>query len=291
MSISNWFETFNQNLRMSKETVDTISYRYKRITKQLNKDFWNSESDILHSLYVGSYGRGTEIHTSDIDMIMQLPYATYTQYNSHQNNGQSALLQAVKLSIEKTYKPTYIRADGQVIKLDFKDGINFEVVPAFINKDNSFTFPDANGGGSWRTTNPRPEMDEMTRANNNLNRNLKRLCRMGRAWKEQWDVPIGGLLIDTLAYNFLKDYQYKDKSYIYYDYMSRDFFAYLKDQNANQQYWLAVGSNQYVYTKGNFQYKALRCYNISLEAIEKEKTYPITAKTKWREIYGTKFPA
>lgn len=291
MSISNWFEIFNKNLRMSTDTVDTISYRYKRITKQLNKDFWNSESDTQHSLYVGSYGRGTEIHTSDIDMIMQLPYDTYVQYNNHQNNGQSALLQAVKTSIEKTYKPTYIKADGQVIKLDFIDGINFEVVPAFLNKDNSYTFPDTNGGGSWKTTNPRPEMDEMTNANNNWNKNLKRLCRMGRAWKETWDVPIGGLLIDTLAYNFLKGYQNKDKSYLYFDFMSRDFFAYMKDQPADRQYWLAVGSNQYVYTKGNFQYKALRCYNLSLEAILKEKDYPTTAKSKWREIYGTKFPA
>lgn len=291
MSISNWFETFNSNLRMSKDTVDTISYRYKRITKQLNKDFWNSESDTLHSFYVGSYGRGTEIHTSDIDMIMQLQYETYVQYNAYTNNGQSALLQAVKTSIEKTYKPTSIRADGQVIILNFDDNICFEVVPAFLNKDGSYTFPDANDGGKWRTTNPKPEIEVMKTSNINWNKNLKRLCRMGRAWKEKWDVPIGGLLIDTLAYNFLSNYQYKDKSYLYYDFMSRDFFAYMKDQKADQQYWLAVGSNQYVYTKGNFQYKALRCYNISLEAIEKEKDYPATAKSKWREIYGTKFPS
>lgn len=291
MSISNWFETFNSNLRMSKDTVDTISYRYKRITKQLNKDFWNSESDTLHSFYVGSYGRGTEIHTSDIDMIMQLQYETYVQYNAYTNNGQSALLQAVKTSIEKTYKPTSIRADGQVIILNFDDNICFEVVPAFLNIDGSYTFPDANDGGKWRTTNPKPEIEVMTSSNINWNKNLKRLCRMGRAWKEKWDVPIGGLLIDTLAYNFLSNYQYKDKSYLYYDFMSRDFFAYMKDQKANQQYWLAVGTNQYVYTKGNFQYKALRCYNISLEAIEKEKDYQATAKSKWREIYGTKFPS
>ena len=291
MSISNWFETFNSNLRMSKDTVDTISYRYKRITKQLNKDFWKSESDTLHSFYVGSYGRGTEIHTSDIDMIMQLQYETYVQYNAYTNNGQSALLQAVKTSIEKTYKPTSIRADGQVIILNFDDNICFEVVPAFLNIDGSYTFPDANDGGKWRTTNPKPEIEVMTSSNINWNKNLKRLCRMGRAWKEKWDVPIGGLLIDTLAYNFLSNYQYKDKSYLYYDFMSRDFFAYMKDQKANQQYWLAVGTNQYVYTKGNFQYKALRCYNISLEAIEKEKDYQATAKSKWREIYGTKFPS
>jgi predicted nucleotidyltransferase len=275
---------------MSSTTVGNISYRYKRITKQLNRDFWNSESDTLNSLYVGSYGRGTEIHTSDIDVLMQLPYDTYLQYNNHLGNGQSALLQSVKTSIEKTYKPTYMRADRQVIKLDFSDGINFEIVPGFINKDGSFSYPDTNNGGSWKITDPKSEMDEMTRANNNWNKNLKKLCRMARAWKETWNVPIGGLLIDTLAYNFLGNYQYKDKSTVYFDWMSRDFFTYLKDQNVDQQYWLAVGSNQQVYSKGNFQYKALRCYNISLEAIEKEK-FEFTAKSKWREIYGTKFPS
>jgi hypothetical protein len=220
---------------------------------------------------------------------MQLQYNTYLQYFNYAGNGPSALLQAVKSSMEKTYKPTYMRADGQVIKLDFTDGINFEIVPAFINKDGSFTYPDTNNGGSWKITDPKSEMTEMTRANHNWNKNLKKLCRMARAWKDTWDVPIGGLLIDTLAYNFLTNYQYKDKTIVYFDWMSRDFFGYLKDQKADQQYWLAVGSNQKVYTKGNFQYKALRCYNISLEAIEKEK-FETTAKSKWRDIYGTKFP-
>lgn len=288
MGISNWFETFNKNLLILEGNISDISYRYKRITKQLNKDFWYSESETLHSLYVGSYGRGTEIFTSDIDIIFQLPSDTYYQYDNHEGNGQSALLQAVKNSIEKTYN-SYMKADGQVVKIDFTDGINFELVPAFLNNDDSYTFPNSNEGGSWKVTNPKPEIDEMTSANNRWNKNLKKLCRMARAWKEYWDVPIGGLLIDTLAYNFLKDYEHRDKSYVYYDYMSRDFFAYLKDQDDEQKYWLAVGSNQQVYTQGNFQYKALRCYNISLEAIEKEQ-YEYTAKSKWREIYGTRFP-
>ena len=291
MSLAVWFETFNNNLLMSDQTVSDISYRYKRITKQLNKDFWTVDSDTYHSFYVGSYGRGTEIHKSDIDVIFQLPYSVYQQYDNYVGNGQSALLQAVKTSIENTYKPTYIRADGQVIKIDFTDGINFEIVPAFINKDDSFTFPDSNGGGSWKTTDPKPEIAEMTSKNELWNRNLKKLCRMTRAWKEYWDVPIGGLLIDTLAYNFMGDWQYRDKSYLYFDLMSRDFFKYMSEQDEKQNYWLSPGARQYVWRKGNFEYKAKRCYNISLEAIEKEKDYPYTAKSKWREIYGTKFPA
>lgn len=291
MSVSNWFEKFNSNILISETTVATIASRYKRITKQLNKDFWNTESDTAHSLYVGSYGRDTDIHVSDIDFIFELPASVYHKYNKYQSNGQSALLQAVKTSIEKTYKPTYMKADGQVIQIFFADGINYEIVPVFTNSSNSYTFPDSNNGGSWKTTNPRPEIAEIKTKNNEWNKNLKRLARMAKAWKDKWDVPMGGLLIDTMAYNFMSNWAYKDKSYLYYDYMSRDFFKYLSELNDQQKYWLSPGARQFVWRKGNFTNKAKQCYNLALEAIEKETTYPTTAKTKWREIYGTKFPA
>lgn len=291
MGVAEQFETFCKNLRMETEVVNNISYRYKRITKQINKDFWINESETANSLLVGSYGRGTDIYASDIDVLIRLPYSKYEQYNKYQGNSQSALLQEVKASIEKTYK-SYKRADGQVVKVDFTDGVSFEIVPGFINKDGvSYTYPDTNNGGSWRTTNPRAEIAEFNSKNNEWNKNLKRLCRMARSWKYNWDVPIGGLLIDTLAYDFLKGWKHRNESYLYYDWMSRDFFEFLKNQNPNQNHWLAPGSRSYVYRKGKFEYKALQCYNISLEAIQKQKDgYGSTAKKKWREIYGTRFP-
>jgi hypothetical protein len=289
MGIAEWFETFNSNIRMSSSVIENISYRYKRITSQLNKDYYYTDSDTYHSLYVGSYGRDTEIFTSDIDMLFQLPYSVYERFNAYTNNGQSALLQEVKSSIEKTYK-SYMKADGQVIVISFTDGITFELVPAFLNKDDSFTFPDSNNGGSWKVTNPRPEIKEISDSNLTWNGNLKALCRMARAWKSKWDVPMGGLLIDTLAYNFLGQSEYKDKSYIYYDYITRDFFLFLSQQKSDQSYWLSPGARQYVWRTGNFEYKAKQCYNIALDAISHEKDYPYTAKAKWGEIYGTKFP-
>lgn len=292
MGLADWFETFNISLRMSKETTDNISYRYRRMTKQINKDYWRSESETANSLYVGSYGRGTDIHVSDIDMLVILPYEKYEQYDAYSGNGQSALLQEVKESIEKTYK-SYKRADGQVIKIDFTDGINFELVPCFLNTDGSYTYPDTNNGGSWKVTRPKQEIAEMTKKNNLWNKNLKRLCRMARAWKEKNNVLMGGLLIDTLAYNFMENWEYRDKSYFYYDFMSRDFFQFLASQKNNQQYWYAPGSNQLVYRKGLFEAKAKKAYNLAEEAIEHEIADPKrewSAKQKWREIYGTKFP-
>lgn len=292
MSLSNWFSDFCSDLAI--KDTGTISTRYKNITKRLNTDYWDTTSDTAHSLYVGSYGRGTATQGfSDLDMISRLPYDEYVKYDNYSGNGQSALLQAVKKSIEKTYSTTSIRGDGQVIQVPFNDGITFEVVPAFANKDDSFTFPDANNGGCWKTTNPKPEIAAIKSRNNVCNGNLKQLCRMMRAWKKEWDVPIGGLLIDTLAYQFIENWEYRDKSFFYYDYMSRDFFKWMADQDSDQSYWKAPGSGQYVYGKGLFQYKAKRCYNISLEAIEHETADPKrewSAKQKWREIYGNTFP-
>lgn len=291
MSVSNWFETFCKNLRMDATTVSDIQTRYKAITKRINADYYGTSSETANSLYVGSYGRGTDIVVSDIDVLVRLPYSTYKKYDEYQGNGQSALLQEVKTVIQKTYSTSHLRGDGQVVVINFADGITFEIVPGFLNKDDiSYTYPDTNNGGTWKTTNPKAEITEINRANNEWNKNLKRLCRMVRVWKYKWDVPIGGLLIDTLAYNFMKNWSNKDKSYLYYDFMSRDFFEYLKNQNTEQSFWYAPGSNQKVYRSGAFEYKAKQCYNISIEAIEKEKDYPFTAKSKWREIYGTKFP-
>lgn len=287
MGVGDWFEEFNNNLRIPKDVIDSISYRYKRLTKQINLDFWGMDSDTAHSFYIGSYGRGTILTTSDIDVMIQLQYDTYVQYNNHNGNGQSALLQSLKNTVSKTYN-SYIKADGQVVAIDFTDGINFEIVPAFINKDKSFTYPDTNDGGSWKSVDPKSEIIEMNRENIVSNKNLKRLCRMARAWKERWDVPISGLLLDTLAFNYLKSYKNKGNGFVYYDWMSRDFFEFLKNQ-PEQTYWYAMGSNQKVYSKGYFQYKALRCYNIAMEAIGKEK-FDYASKTKWREIYGTRFP-
>ena len=292
MGLAEWFSAFCSNIQV--QDGGTISSRYKTITRRLNTDFWNTTSETSHSLYVGSYGRNTAIQGfSDLDMVFELPSDLYYQYDNYTVNGQSALLQAVRNSIQKTYSSSSIGGDGQVVVIAFQDGITFEVVPVFTNRAGSYTFPDSNGGGSWKTTNPRPEIEAIRNRNNACNGNLIPLCRMIRAWKKKWDVPIGGLLVDTLAYQFIDGWQYKDKSYLYYDYMCRDFFRFMADQDKEQEYWKAPGSGQYVYGKGLFQWKATRCYNISNEAIQYETAEPKeewSAKKKWREIFGTSFP-
>ncbi len=291
MSVADWFRTFCSNIQV--RDSGTISTRYKAITKRLNTDFWGTTSNMSHSLYVGSYGRNTAIQGfSDLDMVFELPSSLYYQYDAYAGNGQSALLQAVRSSMQKTYSTSSIGSDGQIVVVSFQDGITFEVVPVFENKAGSYTFPDSNNGGQWRTTNPKPEIQEIRDRNIYCNRNLVPLCRMMRSWKNNWSVPIGGLLVDTLAYQFIIGWEHKDKSYLYYDFMCRDFFKYMANQSPDQGYWRAPGSGQYVYGKGLFQYKATRCYNLSVQAINHQtNNHDWSAKQKWREIFGTSFPS
>lgn len=289
MSVADNFEAFTNNLIVPNQ--DGISRRYKAITQRLNADFWNTSSEASHSLYVGSYGRNTAIKGfSDLDMLFQLPYAVYEQYNAYSSNGQSALLQAVKNSLAKTYSSSHVGGDGQVVVINFTDGIRFEVLSAFLNKDGSYTYPDSNGGGSWRVTNPKPELDAMQARDKVYGGKLRRLCRMMRAWKNEHNVPIKSLLIDTFAYRFISDWEYNDKSYMFYDWMVRDFLKELKDK-PELDYWAAPGSGARVYSIGKFQYRAKQGHLLAEEAIEKESSgYVYSARSKWRELFGTLYP-
>ena len=292
MGLADWFSDFHSNLQV--RDGGTISLRYKVITRRLNLDFRASTSNTSNSLYVGSYGRGTAIQGfSDLDMLFELPPHIFERYDQHKHNGQSALLRDVRSSLLQTYSNSRISGDGQIVAITFSDGITFEVVPVFLNKAGDYTHPNSNAGGSWRRTNPKAEIDAIRHRNTVCNHNLIRLCRMMRAWKRRWNVPISGLLIDTLAYQFIEHWPHRHRSYLHYDYMCRDFFDFMRNQPKDQRHWRAPGSGQYVHRKGLFHWKATRCYNLACVAIAYETAIPkrtLAAKLRWRKIFGPEFP-
>lgn len=294
MGVGEDFEKFKANYDVTAAEVVIISSRYRRITRQLNSDLRGVNSDTANSIYVGSYGRGTAASggVSDIDMAYILPVQLYYDYGARQGNGQSDLLQLVRRSIQNTLPNTNISGNGQVVQVLFTGGAQFEVLPAFNHKDgSSFIYPDSNNGGTWQVTNPRAEIAAIRARNDATNGNLKNLCRMMRVWREFNTVPITGMLIDTLAYQFIGDWEHRSKSFYYHDYMARDFFKFMADQNPKQEWWRAPGTGKAVFTEGDFQAKAKIDYGLSLKAIEHDQNGNAAARrATWRRIFGPRFP-
>lgn len=198
------------------EQRSTISNRYKRITKAINREFWGIESETAHSFYVGSYGRGTAINTSDIDILVELPRDVYNQYDAHKGNGQSRLLQAVKNAILETLPLSDVRGDGQVVVVYFTDGIKFEILPAFKHLDfwdnwtGTYDYPDSNMGGNWLSTNPKAEQEAMEKKNRESNGLLFDTCKHMRQIRDthfsSYHLP--GIVIDSFVYHYIADWHW-----------------------------------------------------------------------------------
>lgn len=202
--------------RISAEQRSQVSQRYKRITRAINLEFWGSESETAHSRYVGSYGRGTAIDTSDIDILVELPREEYERYDAHKGNGQSRLLQAVKNAILSTYSRSDVHADGQVIVINFSDGIKFEILPAFKQLDwmgkwnGKYDYADTNMGGNWRSTNPSAEQEAMKARNQVSNGLLFDTCRHMREIRDTFfsSYHLSGIVIDSYAYHHIDNWHW-----------------------------------------------------------------------------------
>jgi len=288
MSVSDMFKTFLDNLKV--DTTEQISLRYGEITSSLNKKFTDSDSKESNSLQVGSYGRYTGIKgISDLDMLYIMPKG---KWDTYKNDKQSELLTDVKDAIKARYPKTDVCVDRLVVTVTYTN-FHVEVQPVFEETDEDggsyFNYPDTYNGGRWKKTKPRQEMQAIKDLNKEKNNNLRLLCKMARAWKNKHGVSMGGLLIDTLAYNFLKSTaEFDEKSFLYFDWLSRDFFKYLSEQ-PDQDHYKAPGSNQNVKVSKKFQKKAKKAYDLSLKAIEAEKTDMVN--DKWKKVYGRNFPA
>lgn len=236
---------------------ETVTRRYHTITKAGNQVFWDSKSEVAHSLYVGSYGRSTAVQTGDVDVLYCLPQSEFERFRKASRNGQSRLLQALREALKISFPTSDIRADGQVVKIQFSDGMKFEVLPAFHQIDyfgqeqSSFRYPDSNMGGNWKSTDPKAEQKAMKQKNKASNGLLQATCRHLRVVRNEHfsTLKLAGIVIDSFAYNAIGNWTYLAPGQ-HSDSSAGDFEMMLNDYFREHYLWFdslyAPGSNQVV---------------------------------------------
>ncbi len=287
-SLTDKFKRFISSLNVDNQSL--IAKRYRDITKQINLDYWKLKSETRNAYYIGSYGRGTAIKgIANINMLVVLPKKIFWNFDVYKGNGQLVLIQDVRNTVVKLYKDAYINPEGHIL-IDFED-ITFEVVPSFVSPKKSYIYPEPKDGGSWKVFNPIKEIEVVEEYNFKYNGKIKHLAKMMRAWKSTCNVPISGMLLDTLVLNFMDEWEGKESSFSYYGYMVRDFLEYLAGLRKEQLHWYAKGSNRKILGTEDFGEDANSAFQKTLEALEFElQNDYYKANACWKEVFGKYFP-
>lgn len=283
------FSTLLENLKIDPATQAIVANQFKVVTRQINLDFWGIDSETENSRLVGSYGRDTAIRgINDIDIAVELPAALFLKYEQHPANGPAALLQAVQNSLQKVFPQAQLSGDNRTIVLDYPD-LEFEVLPVFLQEDRSYLYPQATRRGQWRRLKLLAEIEAIAAEDQKYQGKVKHLTKMMRAWKTVNQVPISGLLLETLAMDFLAGWPQNQATLACYGQMTQDFLAFLAEQDLNQKHWLAKGSEQFVYRIGTFEPQAKASFEDARTALTFEKESPGTdspADAYWKKIFG-----
>ena len=283
------FHTFHQNLSLTEAQIKEGINHHAGVRKSLNVHYYRSSSTSANSFLVGSWGKFTRTRPPrDIDLYFILPYEVYLRFELVRGNKQSALLQEVKRVLQATYPNTDLRGDGQVVIVGF-NRINVEVVPAFALQNGQYRICDTRSGGQYKNADPKAEIDYISATNNNFNSNLRPLIMMMKAWQYHCNVSIKSFFIELVAADFLQQCLWSRKSYFYYDWIMRDFFAYLY-YRANK-YVIVPGTYETICLGDAWLSRVETAYNRAVKACDYErKDWINLAGEEWQKIFGTQIP-
>lgn len=285
------FTTFMDNLSLTEAQRIDGETKFKGVVKTLNQAYWGSDSETDHAFYIGSWAKQTRIRPPrDVDLYFLLPVEVYNRFKLYKGNKQSALLQEVKGKLLASYPLSDIKGDGPVVLAGFWT-FNVEIVPAFLYDadDRSYYVCDTKNGGSYKTTKPLHEVDAIEWADQRNNSNVRRLVRMLKCWQAYCSVPLKSFYLELLATDFLDQWQYKDKSYFYYDWMCRDFFAWLITRT--NSFVMAPGTYEIMRIGDDWKSKAESAHGRAVKACDFEQgNKEGDAGDEWQKIFGADIP-
>ncbi|MDD2437514.1 MAG: nucleotidyltransferase [Massilibacteroides sp.] len=277
------FIEFLDNITLSSSQSNDAQTKYTGVCEKLYSKYYEGTYDESKKYLFGSYKTKTNISPlsefQDVDVLFKIPQTIYDKFDQYESNGQSALLQEVRICLEEKYSTTKeIKAWGKVVLVKFAENHhNVELLPALELDDNTFKIPNSENGGSWEIFDPKKEIDKFQESNKSTNRLTRQLTKMIKSW---------GRSIFTLSYksfeilndviSFTDEFYESGKGETSYAKIVFDFFDYKKNNIADDD-----ESKSHIDTAYNRAQKAL-------EYADNDK--PKEASIEWQKIFGAQFP-
>jgi hypothetical protein len=263
--------------------------KFNNVVGSLNRRYYDHNSETLNGIVIGSWGKFTQITPPrDVDALFLLPDHVYRRFQQRVGNRQSQLLQEVKDALFVTNTRTEMRADRHVVIVPF-DAVTVEVAVGFRCTDGSIIVCDSKGNGQYVTSTALAEAADLDASDRAWNGNTRALIRMIKCWQDNCNVDaLKSFMIERLAQDFLLRWQHHLKGLFYYDWMVRDFFAYLIGQ-ANR--YLVMPGGEIVWLGSDWLSRAQTAYRNAVSACENEYgNWQYLAGGDWQKIFGSKIP-
>lgn len=289
MGVSERFSSFLSNISLTEEQRKAGGERRESVVAKLNNKYWSTSSGTANSKYVGSWGKATRIRPPrDVDVLFELPSGVYQRFEQRNGNRQSQLLQEIKDHLLVSYPSTNIRGYGPVVIVPFS-AYNVEIVPAFKLTSGQYFICMTDAGGYYKTADYDAEIKKISDSNAKTSNNTRDLIRMAKCWQSYCSVPLKSFWIELLAINFLDQWQHAGNSKTYYDWMVRDFFAYLR--NRGNTAVAAPGTYEAMNIGNSWVSRAESAHGRAARACELEAGNSSgSAGEEWQKIFGTDIP-
>jgi len=284
------FNGYLRNLDLKPfERADAES-KAERVARCLWNKYYTGDFNPNSYLLVGSYGKRTASRPpSDLDMLFLLPADHYWRVERLLGNKQSQLLQEVRRAMSATFTLTDLRADGQIVLAPFQT-YKVEVVPAFLLEDGTYITAHTPNEGSWRPSNPSAEYQAIVDADSVSAGKATHLIKMLKFWKRGCSVDIKSISLEVLACEFVKQWQFRDKTLFYYDWLVRDFFGFMLRYQCGRT--RVPGTAEKIDLGDAWFSKCQSACSRSLKACEYEQAdYESLAADEWQKVFGSQFRA
>jgi Second Messenger Oligonucleotide or Dinucleotide Synthetase domain len=287
--VTSRFTNFLSNLAVSEKHREAGLKKFNNVVGSLNRRYYNHSSETLNGIVIGSWGKHTQITPPrDVDALFLLPDDVYHRFQQRANNRQSQLLQEVKDALLTTNSRTEMWADRHVVMVPF-DAVTVEVAVGFRCTDGSIIVCDSKGEGRYVTSTAIAEAAELDISDRVWNGNTRPLIRMIKCWQDNCNVPLKSFMIERLAEDFLLTWEWHLHGKFYYDWMIRDFFAYLI---AHANGYVIMPGNENIPIGNDWLSRAQTAYRNAVSACENERdNFKYLAGADWQKIFGSKMPA
>ncbi|HWE76106.1 MAG TPA: hypothetical protein VG328_23295 [Stellaceae bacterium] len=277
------------NLKLTDVQRQDGATKHAGVTASLNRWYWNHNSESANSLLIGSWGKGTHIRPPrDVDILFLLPPEVYWRFEGRIGNRQSGLLQEVRGVLAQTYSQTTMRADGQVVLVPFAS-FQVEIAPGFRRTDGTIIVCDTKDGGRYQTSTAEWELVDLNVSDAAYKGNTRALVRLIKQWQYECKVPLKSFWIERLAIEFIAQWQYRHNDVFYYDWMVRDFLAYLIQRAKG---FLAMpGTLEMVALGDAWLSRAQTAYGRAVTACDYERhNNDFSAGFEWQMVFGYSAP-